>query len=261
MPCFVGTKVGSILSHVRGECCDTRVRYPQVWGTSRLYGDNGALDCTPSATPEDPRLHGDKVASSVVVADVGGISQDIRGQLPLNAVIQPLERNNPAYMGRSRQSTSRLSRCCEYPRIHGDNYLSACDRKRNTPCVWGQQNRILLLQTGLWSTPAFTGKTRIRRCYMRFKRNTPVCTGTTTTSATHSKLSKEYPRVYGDNAARIDSWAPNAGIPPCVRGVVQEWAKLFPDDGIPPRTRGLQDAKGDAVGCTRNTPAYTVGTT
>ena len=29
------------------------------------------------------------------------------------------------------------------------------------------------------------------------------------------------------------------GISPHIRGVVQEWVKLFPDDGIPPRTRGL----------------------
>ena len=45
-------------------------------------------------------------------------------------------------------------------------------------------------------------------------------------------------RTYGDNIGLELGLRIQEGIPPCVRGVVQEWAKLFPDDGIPPHTRG-----------------------
>ena len=74
-------------------------------------------------------------------------------------------------------------------------------------------------------------------------------------------VAREYPRVHGDNGY---VW---------VRfGAALEYPRVHGDnyngnlmpvenEGIPPRARGLQDAKGDAVGCTRNTPAYTGTTT
>ena len=160
---------------------------------------------------EYPRVYGDnKIVSCRSKRDCG-IPPCVRGQHNRRYRAFFSRGNTPVCTGIT--FLCRKVRCLhrEYPRVHGDNLE-----------FWRATS------SGPGIPPLSRGQREPWTIHRPPYRNTPGCTGTTSVGVALQRVSKEYPRVYGDNGCRLYPVGYLPGIPPCVRGRRRPHRQLGP---------------------------------
>ena len=134
-------------------------------------------------TAVHPHVHGDNAGCPVAAIVAAGSPPCAWGQLPGRPPPSAVRRFTPMCMGTTWRSCLRLATASVHPHVHGDNVavrIPSRSRSGSPPCAWGQ------LSAG-------------RHCRRR-QRFTPMCMGTTRTSATPRFRTSVHPHVHGDNA-------------------------------------------------------------
>ena len=125
----------------------------------------------------------------------------MRGKLIKTYHILSNEGNIPAYAGKTTRPSSSISDTGEHPRVCGEN--GQHPKTPNSP---------------MGTSPRMRGKHRVGKRYMESAGNIPAYAGKTDTERTPSCLSKEHPRVCGENPQRLARDDYQRGTSPRMRG-------------------------------------------
>ena len=143
----------------------------------------------------------------------------MRGKLFLRLRFTLLERNIPAYAGKTAFCCTTESKLSEHPRVCGENSPTLRPR-----CGW------------IGTSPRMRGKRMWRLDSLLGPRNIPAYAGKTAACRLVPIAPAEHPRVCGENN--------DPGLPP-VNQI-----------GTSPRMRGKRALIGDVLRMARNIPAY-----
>ena len=163
-------------------------------------------------------MRGEDDSAFIIRNDVPGTPPRARGrQNPLQLRFH-LQGNTPACAGKTPDYESRIPEPREHPRVRGEDIMDATSSQPDPGTPPRARGR----------PPVFAGET-VR------PGNTPACAGKTFCSLMLCPVSREHPRVRGEDHRGPDPQSDHAGTPP--------------------RARGRQDYR--AVGCGQqgNTPA------
>ena len=176
---------------------------PTSWGTSprmrgkRRHSDlSGAYDrnipayagktnprvrfCV--AGPEHPRVCGENVSVSGAVIKLKGTSPRMRGKPEHPCFLGLLQRNIPAYAGKTTTTPSMTNPCSEHPRVCGENRLTMFCRR-----------------SFCGTSPRMRGKPQGKLCLSVNVRNIPAYAGKTEAQVLLHEVDSEHPRVCGEN--------------------------------------------------------------
>ena len=150
---------------------------------------------------EHPRVCGENVPRKSFFAFDTGTSPRMRGKPPAEVAADPRSRNIPAYAGKTSSQSSSSMCQTEHPRVCGENNYDAPAGSRDAG-----------------TSPRMRGKHRVGKRYMESAGNIPAYAGKTDTERTPSCLSKEHPRVCGENPQRLARDDYQRGTSPRMRG-------------------------------------------
>ena len=160
---------------------------------------------------EHPRVCGENTWEREEDHRETGTSPRMRGKLDLAEVSPAVQRNIPAYAGKTEAVDSAKCGQGEHPRVCGEN-----DQVEE------------LLQSGQGTSPRMRGKRRHTTCDFATWRNIPAYAGKTAIVALVYAVAQEHPRVCGENQGRRAGTLEELGTSPRMRGKL-ELLKLHDD--------------------------------
>ena len=145
----------------------------------------------------------------------------VRGKRSPFVIAPDIRRITPACAGKTRQNAGRVSGKKDHPRVCGENL------------------GVQFNQSGVWgSPPRVRGKHEGRLDNGNYEGITPACAGKTGFPSRTSTVSKDHPRVCGENSASGSTPCKITGSPPRVRGKLALGERLNTDLGITPACAG-----------------------
>ena len=151
--------------------------------------------------PEHPRVCGENGTTAHRPNRIQGTSPRMRGKLWVDLADMRLDRNIPAYAGKTFPVSHKTSTTPEHPRVCGEN-------PRNN---WS-------LRSVSGTSPRMRGKLILELTNFLPRRNIPAYAGKTTLEDMSLDAYEEHPRVCGENGRRFKPSSPLAGTSPRMRG-------------------------------------------
>ena len=196
-------------------------------------------------SPEHPRIRGENNTQASLDAIKGGTSPHTRGKLLQPAPEPIIDRNIPAYAGKTTNLHSENNTPAEHPRIRGENQTNAT----GTPHTQGTSPHTRgKLDPGRWTAstsrniPAYAGKTNVH--------NARINTGYGTSPHTRGKLDRLRDRL-----------EEHRNIPAYAGKTASAQSRMGESAGTSPHTRG-KPRRAESRFCPyRNIPAYAGKTT
>ena len=154
-----------------------------------------------SVPPEHPRVCGENPPDLLKSTLLSGTSPRMRGKPAAQGPLGRWRRNIPAYAGKTTNRSSVRGCAAEHPRVCGENLIATLSK---------------LHPRG--TSPRMRGKRLPTDNANPYMRNIPAYAGKTDTERTPSCLSKEHPRVCGENPQRLARDDYQRGTSPRMRG-------------------------------------------
>ena len=156
--------------------------------------------CAP-VRKEHPRVCGENVPIDFVKQHVPRTSPRMRGKRFSLRLRMSLERNIPAYAGKTRANSIHTPLKPEHPRVCGENVPN----RARTPTASGTSPRMRGKRLQCWT-------------HRRSRRNIPAYAGKTAMASPHVSMKPEHPRVCGENRRGVNGLIAFSGTSPRMRG-------------------------------------------
>ena len=164
-------------------------------------GKTGTRPDYSASTPEHPRVCGENKALIAPLQSPQGTSPRMRGKQTGAYKSLGINRNIPAYAGKTTPRRPHFSLFTEHPRVCGENV-----------------NTTMTSHTCSGTSPRMRGKRPSVRLPPRPRRNIPAYAGKTPTPDSTNIRGREHPRVCGENFGPGFQPVHSAGTSPRMRG-------------------------------------------